>query len=146
MIPKEKVIPGGRERVWIVQETVVEEESRGRTSGCFSAFWLRSSAVYLLDICDFCLNNIAGGRETPPGLRQTSIPESNRDPLVAIALLWGMTTLISVPLLISTKVLLEAQVRKLCSYTRTRYSGVMQYVLKCCKRETSGLQKHSAVG
>lgn len=44
------------------------------------------------------------------------------------------------------KEIVESDFYILCIYTCICYSGVLQYILICCKRETFGSQKHSTVG
>lgn len=57
MILKEKVTSGGHGQFWIILGTVEEE---GKTLGCFSASWLRSSVVCVSNMCDFMFKSDGG--------------------------------------------------------------------------------------
>lgn len=67
MILKEKVTSGGHGQFWIILGAVEEE---GKTLGCFSASWLRSSVVC---VSNMCLSLMVGRQKTLPELRQTSV-------------------------------------------------------------------------
>lgn len=98
----EKVTSGGQDKFWIILDTVEEDV---KALGCFSASWLRSSAVCVLNMSDFMFKSHGGETKDSPGLRQTSVQRSTvnlswRDMVGAV---WGAIKLILVSLVTSTQ-------------------------------------------